>query len=160
LGPKLGPSFCPCPRATATTGTLLQAMRFSPSGRQSVPPSPEAGGPYWGCRVHPRWPPFCEPNPIREARRNAAGNLCVVRQVERRTRRSAMRPPEIGIAERTKEIAWRHVWLKSVLIDAGKPFPMRFPRPKAIRPLTPRRRLERLRRMRGALEPQRSWMAR
>jgi hypothetical protein len=71
-----------------------------------------------------------------------------------------MRPPEIGIAERTEEIAWRHVWLKSVLIDAGQPFPMRFARPRAIRPLTPRRRLERLRRMRAALEPQRSWLAR
>jgi hypothetical protein len=71
-----------------------------------------------------------------------------------------MRPQEIGIAERTEEIAWRHVWLKSVLIDAGKPFPTIFPRPRAIRPLTPRRRLERLRRMRAALEPQRSWMAR
>jgi len=30
---------------------------------------------------------------------------------------------EIGIAERTEEIAWRHVWLKIVLIDAGNPFP-------------------------------------
>jgi hypothetical protein len=34
-----------------------------------------------------------------------------------------MRPQEIGIAERTEEIAWRHVWLKSVLIDAGNPSP-------------------------------------
>ena len=34
-----------------------------------------------------------------------------------------MRPQEIGIAERTEEIAWRHVWLKSVLIDAVKPSP-------------------------------------
>jgi hypothetical protein len=70
-----------------------------------------------------------------------------------------MRPQEIGIAGRTEEIAWRHVWLKTVLIDSGQPFPMRFPRPGAIRPLTPRRRLERLRRMRATLEPQRSWLA-
>jgi hypothetical protein len=59
----------------------------------------------------------------------------------------------------TEEIAWRHVWLKSVLIDAGKPFPMKFPRPRAIRPMTAARRLERLRRMRATLEPPRSWMA-
>ena len=30
-----------------------------------------------------------------------------------------MRPQEIGGAERTEEITWRHVWLKSVLIDDG-----------------------------------------
>ena len=41
-----------------------------------------------------------------------------------------MRPQEIGIAERTEEIAWRHVWLKSVLIDAGNPFPTKIYRPR------------------------------
>jgi hypothetical protein len=39
-----------------------------------------------------------------------------------------MRPQEIGIAERTEEIAWRHVWLKSVLID-GNSFPTKIYRP-------------------------------
>ena len=33
-----------------------------------------------------------------------------------------MRPQEIGIAEQTEEIDWRHVWLKSVLIDGGNLF--------------------------------------
>ena len=90
----------------------------------------------------------------------AHGNLCVVRQVERRTRRCAMRPQEIGIAERTEEISWRHVWLKSVLIDAGNPFPTKIYRPRPTRRMSVTRRLEKLHRMRATLEPQRSWMAR
>jgi hypothetical protein len=90
----------------------------------------------------------------------AAGNLCVVREVEKRTRRCAMRPQEIGIAERTEEIAWRHVWLKSVLIDTGNPFPAKIYRPRPTKRMSVTRRLEKLHRMRAALEPQRSWMAR
>jgi hypothetical protein len=71
-----------------------------------------------------------------------------------------MRPQEIGIAERTEEIAWRHVWLKSVLIDAGNPFPTKIFRSRPTRRMSVTRRLEKLHRMRAALEPQRSWMAR
>ena len=43
-----------------------------------------------------------------------------------------MRPQEIGIAERTEEIASRHVWLKSVLID-GNSFPTKIYRPRPTR---------------------------
>jgi len=73
-----------------------------------------------------------------------------------------MPPKEIDTVEgrQTEEIAWRHVWLKSVLIDVDKPFPTRFPRPRVTRPMSPSRRLEKLHRMRAALEPPRSWMAR
>ena len=73
--------------------------------RHPRPPIPEAGGAYWGCRFPAVAPTFCEGR--------AHGNLCVVRQVERRTRRCAMPAQEIGVAERTEGIAWRHVWLKS-----------------------------------------------
>ena len=44
-----------------------------------------------------------------------------------------MPPKEIGIPERTEEIGWRHVWLKSVLIDAGNPFPTKIYRPRPTR---------------------------
>jgi hypothetical protein len=71
-----------------------------------------------------------------------------------------MRPQEIGIAERTEEISWRHVWLKSVLIDAGNPFPTKIYRRRPTRRISVTRRLEKLHRMRATLEPQRSWMAR
>ena len=67
-----------------------------------------------------------------------------------------MRPQEIGIAERTEEIAWRHVWLKSVLIDAGNPFPTKIYRSRPTRRMSVTRRLEKLHRMRAALEPQSS----
>ena len=70
-----------------------------------------------------------------------------------------MPPQEIGIAERTEEIAWRHVWLKSVLIDGGKPSPTKIHRPRVTRRMSLARRQEKLHRMRAALEPSRSWMA-
>ena len=63
-----------------------------------------------------------------------------------------MRPQEIGITERTEEIAWRHVWLKSVLIDAGKPFFLtKIYRPRPTKRMSVTRRLEKLHRMRAAL---------
>ena len=52
-----------------------------------------------------------------------------------------MRPQEIGIAERTEEIASRHVWLKSVLID-GNSFPTKIYRPRPTRRMSVTRRLE------------------
>jgi hypothetical protein len=36
-----------------------------------------------------------------------------------------MRPQEIGVAERTEGIAWRHVWLKSVLVRWELPMTIR-----------------------------------
>ena len=60
-----------------------------------------------------------------------------------------MRPQEIGIAERTEEIASRHVWLKSVLID-GNSFPTKIYRPRPTRRMSVTRRLEKLHRMRAA----------
>jgi hypothetical protein len=114
-------------------------------------PHLQAGGAYPGLPSSPRWPPLFV--------NLSAGNLCVVHQVERRTRRCAMRPQEIGIAERTEEIAWRHVWLKSVLID-GNSFPTKIYRPRPTRRMSVTRRLEKLHRMRAALGQQRSWMAR
>ena len=57
-----------------------------------------------------------------------------------------MRPQEIGIAEQTEEITWRHVWLKSVLIDAGNPFPTKNYRPRPARRMSLTRRLEKLHR--------------
>jgi len=42
----------------------------------------------------------------------------------------------------TEEIAWRHVWLKSVMIDAGKPFPSKIRRPAVTRRMSLSRRLE------------------
>jgi hypothetical protein len=59
----------------------------------------------------------------------------------------------------TEQIAWRHFWLKSVMIDAGKPFATKIHRPTVIRRMSLARRLEKLHRMRAALEPSRSWMA-
>jgi hypothetical protein len=66
----------------------------------------------------------------------------------------------MGIAERTEVSAWRHVWLKNVLIDAGNPFSTKIYRPGPTNRMSLARRLEKLHRMRAALEPQRSWMAR
>jgi len=60
-----------------------------------------------------------------------------------------MRPQETGIAERTEEIAWRHVWLKSVLVDAGNPFPTKIYRPRPTRRMSLTRRLEKLHRIRA-----------
>jgi hypothetical protein len=58
-----------------------------------------------------------------------------------------------------EEIAWRHVWLKSVMINSGKPVPVKIYRPTVTRRMSLARRLEKLHRMRAALEPPRSWMA-
>jgi len=58
----------------------------------------------------------------------------------------------------TEEIAWRHVWLKSVMIDGGKSFPTKLRRTTVTRRMSLSRRLEKLHRMRAALEPPR-WMA-
>jgi hypothetical protein len=88
----------------------------------------------------------------------AAGNLYVVREVEKQTGDVPMPPKEIGIPERTEEIGWRHVWLKSVLVD-GNPFPTKIYRPRPTRHMSLQRRLEKLHRMRAALEPQRSRIA-
>jgi hypothetical protein len=66
-----------------------------------------------------------------------------------------MPPKEIDLPERTEEIDWRHVWLKSALIDAGNPFPTKIYRPRPTRRLSLTRRLEKLHRMRAALEPPR-----
>ena len=73
-----------------------------------------------------------------------------------------MSPMEIGTAERlqAEEIAWRHVWLKSALIDNGRPFPAKIHRHGVARRMSLTRRLEKLHRMRAAIEPPRSWMAR
>ena len=72
-----------------------------------------------------------------------------------------MRPQEIGIAERTEEIAWRHVWLKSVLIDTGNPFPTKIYRPRPTRRMSVTRAFwKNFTALRAALEPPRSWMAR
>src|SRR5512143_1105076 len=89
----------------------------------------------------------------------AAGNLCAVREVEKQTGRCGMPPKEIDLPERTEEIDWRHVWLKSALIDAGNPFPTKIYRPRPTRHMSLTRRLEKPHRMRAALEPQRSRMA-
>jgi hypothetical protein len=59
----------------------------------------------------------------------------------------------------TEEIAWRYVWLKSVLIDSGKPFPTKIQRHTVTRRMSLARRQEKLHRMRVTLEPPRSWMA-
>ena len=57
----------------------------------------------------------------------------------------------------TEELAWRRVWVKSVMIDAGKPLPTKIRRPRVTRRISLSRRLEKLhRRMRAALEPSRS----
>ena len=59
----------------------------------------------------------------------------------------------------TEEIAWRHVWLKRAMVDGGKSFPTKIQRPRVTRRMPLARRLEKLHRMRAALEPSRSWMA-
>ena len=58
------------------------------------------------------------------------------------------------------EIAWRHVWLTNVLIDAGRQNCQRIPRPRLSRKMTLSQRLEKLHRMRAALEPPQSWLGR
>jgi hypothetical protein len=62
-------------------------------------------------------------------------------------------------AERTEETAWRHFWLKNVMIDAGKPLPANVCRRPVTRRMSLARRLEKLHRMRATLEPPRSWTA-
>jgi hypothetical protein len=65
-----------------------------------------------------------------------------------------MTPKEIGIPElhrNADEIAWRHVWLTNVMIDADKPILATRPRIQRSREsLT--QRLRKLRRMRAILE--------
>src|SRR5262249_10320802 len=56
------------------------------------------------------------------------------------------------------EIPWRHVWLATVLIDAGEPNRQRIRRPLVSRRMTLSRRLETLHRMRAALEPPGWWL--
>jgi hypothetical protein len=55
----------------------------------------------------------------------------------------------------TDEIAWRHAWLKSVLIDSGKPSPTKIQRHTVTRRMSLVRRQEKLHRMRATLEPPR-----
>jgi hypothetical protein len=50
-----------------------------------------------------------------------------------------------------EEIAWRHIWLKSVMLDSGRELASRRFRPTA-RKLTLRQRLRRLHRLREVLE--------
>jgi hypothetical protein len=71
----------------------------------------------------------------------------------------AMRTQQIGSTE-AEEVAWRHIWLKSVLRETGNPFPTEIYRPTRNRRMSVTSRLEKLHRMRAALEPQKSWMAR
>ena len=59
----------------------------------------------------------------------------------------------------TQEIAWRHFWLKNVMIDAGKPFRPGIQHPIVTRRMSLARRLEKLHRIRASLEPPRSRMA-
>jgi hypothetical protein len=59
----------------------------------------------------------------------------------------------------SEETAWRRVWVKSVMIDAGKPLPTKIRRPAVTRRMSLAKRLEKLHRMRAALEQSRSWMA-
>jgi hypothetical protein len=72
-----------------------------------------------------------------------------------------MIPKQIGATELrhgADEITWRHVWLTNVLIDAGKPSPAKIARPRITRRMSLARRLDKLRRLRAALEPPRSWI--
>jgi hypothetical protein len=72
-----------------------------------------------------------------------------------------MVPKEIATADLEQsadEIAWRHVWLTNVLVDPGRSFPVKIARPRVITRMTLSRRLEKLHRMRAALERPRSWM--
>jgi hypothetical protein len=74
-----------------------------------------------------------------------------------------MIPKEIGTTElrhSPDEIAWRHVWLTNVLIDAGKPSLAKIVRTGITRRMSLARRLDRLRRLRATLEPPgpRSWI--
>jgi hypothetical protein len=51
---------------------------------------------------------------------------------------------------------WRHVRLTRVSMDAAKREATA--RPKSVTKMSPSRRLEKLRRLRAALEPPRSWL--
>jgi hypothetical protein len=59
----------------------------------------------------------------------------------------------------THETAWRHFWLKNVMIDAGKPLPAEIRRRLVTRRMSLARRLEKLHRLRATFEPPRSWIA-
>ena len=55
-----------------------------------------------------------------------------------------MRPQEIVLPSEPKKLLGGHVWLKSVLIDAGNPFPTKIYRPRPTRRMSATRRLEKL----------------
>jgi hypothetical protein len=59
----------------------------------------------------------------------------------------------------TQELAWRHFWLKNMMIDAGKHLLAKISRRPVTRRMSLSQRLEKLHRMRATLEPPRSWMA-
>jgi len=56
------------------------------------------------------------------------------------------------------KIAWRRVWLKNVMLDAGTPPHAKIRRRPVIRRMSLARRLEKLRRLQAALEAPRSRM--
>ena len=57
---------------------------------------------------------------------------------------------------RVDDIDWRHVWLTRASIDA--PNRETIARHKPMTKMSPSRRLEKLRRLRAAVEPPRSWL--
>ena len=57
------------------------------------------------------------------------------------------------------EIAWRHIWLSNVRVDAGSSSPVKISRPRVITKMSLARRLDKLHRLRATLEPPRSWMS-
>jgi hypothetical protein len=62
-----------------------------------------------------------------------------------------MTPKEISeLSRRADEIAWRHVWLTNVLVDAGKPSLAKIARPGPTRRMSLARRLDKLHRLRTA----------
>jgi hypothetical protein len=103
--------------------------------------------------------PFPHGGPTFYERSLSGGTFVASAKLRKRTRRCAMPPQEIGVDKRTEEIDWRHVWLKSVLIDGGNLFPTKIHRHGVARRMSAARRLEKLHRMRATLEPARSWMA-
>jgi len=50
----------------------------------------------------------------------------------------------------TQDLAWRHVWLKSVMIDAGKLLLAKISRRPVTRQMSLSRRLEKLHQMRAS----------
>jgi hypothetical protein len=57
-----------------------------------------------------------------------------------------------------EEFAWRHFWLRNVMLDSGRPSLARMSRPRVTRRMSLARRLDKLHRLRAALEPPRSWI--